>query len=89
MIGFQTLSEIQLATLVQLYGPNALNQRDILNDFYSTIILRRHDSISVASALVESLLRFGMNHLTVEYYFAILTLAHTFNLNRQEIQDAV
>ena len=65
-----------------------MSQRDILNDFYSTIITKRHDSITTACALVESLLRFGMNHLTVDYYFAILTLAHTFSLNRQEAQEA-
>ena len=29
-----------------------------------------------------------MNHLTVDYYFAILSLAHSFCLNRGEVQEA-
>lgn len=40
-------------------------------------------------SLVEILLKFGLNHLTVDYYFAILTLAHTFSLNREEHQEAL
>lgn len=70
-----------------MYGLNALNQRDVLNDLYAQMISKRFDSVTTSCALIESLLRFGTNHLTVEYYFAILTLAHTFSLNRHEAQE--
>jgi len=49
----------------------------------------RHDSISTSVTLIDCLLRFGLNHLTVDYYFAILTLAHTFSLNREEHQEVM
>mmetsp|Transcript_8043 Transcript_8043/g.9631 ORF Transcript_8043/g.9631 Transcript_8043/m.9631 type:complete len:117 (-) Transcript_8043:748-1098(-) len=38
--------------------------------------------------MVEALQRFGMNYLTVDYYFAILTLAHTYSLNREDLHEA-
>ena len=38
--------------------------------------------------LVESLLRFGLNHLSVNYYFAFLSLAQTYSLNRHDFAEA-
>ena len=70
---------------MQLFGREALEQRDILNDFYTEVVEQRNESVATSCGLVESLLRFGMNHLTVNYYFAILTLVHTFSLHREEI----
>ena len=75
-------------TLINLFGRQALEQRDILNEFYADIITLRHDSIQSGITLIEALLAFGTNHLTVDYYFAILVLMHTASLNRENIQRA-
>ena len=89
-IGFKTLSALEQGSLLQLFGADALQQRDILNDFYAEVVESRLDSVQTSVSLVESLLRLGgLNHLTVDYYFAILTLAHSFSLNREEVQEAI
>ena len=49
---------------------------------------QRNDSVANGLALVDALLAFGTNHLTVDYYFAILILMHTYSLNREELDRA-
>lgn len=45
----------------------------------------RHDSVINGLSRLESLQRFGMNYLTVDFYFATLVLAHTYSLNREDV----
>lgn len=61
----------------------------MLNDFYAEVVELRHDSVVSSANTVECLLKFGLNHLTVDYYFSILTLAQTFSVNREDVQTAM
>lgn len=60
-----------------------------MNDFYAEVVELRHDSVVSSANTVECLLKFGLNHLTVDYYFSILTLAQTFSVNREDVQTAM
>lgn len=83
-IGFKAFSNIQLASFVALFGSDALQTKDVLNDFHAEVVSLRHDSVGAAASTVECLFKFGLNYLTVEYYFSILTLAQTFSVNRED-----
>ena len=76
---------MQSANIVELYGAEALQKKDFLNDYYADAVHLRHDSVQNGLDMLESLQRFGLNYLTVDYYFALLTLSHTYSLNRDEI----
>jgi len=44
----------------------------------------REEGVQTAVDFVEHLLRYGLNYMTVDYYFAVLTIVHTFSLNRED-----
>lgn len=88
-IGFKTLSQIQYVNLLKIFGKDGVQSRDVLNSLYAELINHRFESAQKSFTLVDSLLKFGLNHLTVDYYFAFLTLAHTFCLNRHDFTDAM
>lgn len=77
-----------MAHLITMYGRKALENKDILNDFYSEVFDKREESVTLSMTLVERLLSFGLNHLKVDYYFAILACVHSFSLNRLDFQEA-
>ena len=87
-IGFKSLSDVQLINLLKIFGKEGIQSRDILNSLYTEVITYRFESAQKCFILVESLLKFGMNYLSVDYYFAFLSLAHTFCLNRHDFTEA-
>ena len=83
-IGFKSFSKMLSAILIELYGRDAVTKRDCLNDFYSDAIGMREEGVQTAVDFVEHLLRYGLNYMTVDYYFSVLTIVHTFSLNRED-----
>ena len=78
-----------MASFVALFGKEALQTRDVLNDFHTEVVDLRHDSVAASSNTIECLLNFGLNHLTVNYYFSVLVAAQTFSVNREDFQSAM
>ena len=79
---------MQFVNLLKIFGKEGIQSRDVLNSLYTEVIEYRFDSAQKCFTLIDSLLKFGMNHLTVDYYFAFLTLAHTLCLNRSDVSEA-
>lgn len=46
---------MQSANIVELYGAEALQRKDFLNDYYTDAVQLRHDSVLNGLELLESL----------------------------------
>ena len=46
---------MQSANIVELYGAEALQRKDFLNDYYADAVQLRHDSVQNGLELLESL----------------------------------
>ena len=89
VIGFKSFAKTQASIFIELFGGSVLGRKDCLNDFYADAISMRHESVDTGMLMMETLLKFGKNFLSVNYYFAILVLAHTYCLNRGEHETAI
>jgi len=87
-IGSKLLSWNTLVTCIRLFGNNPLGVREVINTLYSHVVGSRHIGTQHALDMISALLNFASNPLLVDYYFAFLSVAHTFSVNRCEFGQA-
>eukprot|EP00347_Sterkiella_histriomuscorum_P022054 403331848 len=87
-IGSKILTRLNVVNIIKVFGPRALNQRSVLNTLYSHLLLLKDQSVQQSIDLVELLLKYGDNIMTLEYQFVFMVAICQFRLNREELFEA-
>ena len=87
-IGSQLLSRTHIVNIIKVFGKKSLSQRNVLNSLYKQLMILKDVSVAQSLELMDLLIKYGTNYMTVDYYYAYIMVAHQFALNRDECGDA-